>query len=67
MTNTHKNKFKGEFNLLGQLFTLYTWATHKDKSFLNFIHQLNKKTGIPKFQLYSIFDNCKDNYRITGA
>ena len=65
MDNRNKKKYIGEFNVYGQCFTLYTWASCSGKAYRNFVYQLNKKTELPVFQLYSIFNNTRDNLRIT--
>lgn len=65
MTNHHKNKYKGEFNINGMVFTLYTWASHEDKAFKNFLFKLSKKYNMNIHLLRSLFNNTKDNYRIT--
>jgi len=57
--------YKGDLNLNGQCFTLYTHSKAESSALLNFIHQLHKKTGMPKRQLRFVFDGSKDNYRIT--
>jgi hypothetical protein len=64
MSDLIRKKYKGQFNVCGQVFSLVTQAINKNKAYHNFVFQLVKKTNIPRFQLLSIFGNCKDTYSI---
>lgn len=55
MTKKDKSKYKGDFNISGQCFTLYCHAYNLDSAFRIFIHKLNRQTGISKFQLLGRF------------
>lgn len=59
------NKYKGTFNLKGELFTLYTTVntTNEARVFNNFVRQLSKKVKISPFHLKRIFYG-RDNYFI---
>ena len=60
-----KYLYKGIFNWAGESYTMYTHAFSKEKAFLNFVNQLNKKihyTG--RSTIIQYFNGSKDNYYI---
>ena len=57
--------YKGEFNLFGETYTLYTHAKDKATAKKNFEHQLAKKLNNSLHYIKFQFNGEKDNYFIS--
>jgi len=57
-------KFKGTFNYMGTSYILYTTALDRSRAFINFLHQIAKKTKYSYHHILYRFNGGRDNYLI---
>ena len=63
--NPSKHRFRGNFSYYGDVLTLYTTATNKQRAKRSMLHKLAYKLGLENISfLTTYFNGSKDNYEV---
>lgn len=59
-----KNRFKGDFNYNGQVFTIYKYAKSGHHAYFLMTRDIAKRVGLRHANIKYYFNGIMDNYRI---